>query len=1150
MNLAQLSIRYRPIVLSVVAAMTVWGALAFMSMPRREDPAFTIRTCVVTTVWPGAPAIKVEELVTDKLEEVIDGLEEVKEINSTTINGLSTIYVDLEDNIRVSDIQNVWDKVRAQVELVPMPAPNIRPVVNDTFGDTSVLVLALYQKPPEGQQQVDPLNRYNLRDLEDFADILKDNIRLLDGVAKVEKQGIQQEAIYIETDLTAWAKTDLDVGTLRDLVSSRNIVAAGGNIDTDEGKFNIKPGGEFDEVREIQSIIVNATEREGNPLPVQLSDLGLKVRRGFESPPSKYCRYSDPGGSYPAVILNVTMKAGSNIVDVCEGCMARYEELHKIEQALPGDLGVTPVSMQSDNVNQKIFDVVSNVISAVVIVVIVVWLFVGARTAIVMASNIPIVVLASLAIVSQLGVELEQISLASIIIALGLLVDNAVQICDQTRVNISEGMSPTRAATTAGKTLMFPMLVGTLTTVAAFLPMLFALEGGGKEYIYSLPVTLSTTLILSWFLAMSVCVILAAAIIRPPADPDAPSGPLMWVGRWGKQMWEKLGKSKTAAANGIESEHENADHENAEHENAEHENAEHENAEQEQPEQQEGENFFLRLYGLAALAFIQLKWVVLVGTVGLVFGATQLKIATEFFPQDRRDQFFIDVYLPETSTIEQTNDVVKKLESMILKLSPVTGPDGKKVERLRAMRSLTGGGGSRWALGVSPPSPASNVAQLLIRTTDGQLTDGFIKDIRRVSFEGDKDLAIQPIAGARIVPKALALGPPAEPVVFRVGGQGFADIEELRRIARRVYEIVREDPRVWDVNNTWGIDGYEIELDIDDQKANLSGVTNLTVADSLASFFDGAELTKFREGDKEIPVYFRISEKDLGTVNSLNNAFVDGYDHKIPLNSIAELNARFQPAKIERRDLNRTIEVKAEVEDGVSGNDVVVEILNTPKMQQLLKELPNGFSIELGGSYEESQDSVEEMIKSFTISMVAIVLILVVQYNGWSKTILILSTLPLAVVGAFLGLWLTDNPLGFMPQLGLLSLFGIVLNTGVIFIEFADMLMVEKVKQGPGDGPHGGLTRQEFRQCLADAGKQRMLPIFLTTATTVGGLIPLALSGGPLWEGLAWLMIFGLCVATLMTLLVLPALYAIVVETFGVAPIAVQDSSDENDAAE
>ena len=1099
MNPAELSMRYRPVVLTLVILLTIWGCITFFTMPRREDPEFTIRTCVVSTQWPGAPTIKVEELVTDKLEEVLDGLEEVEKIRSTTINGLSTIYVDLEDDVPVDAIQNVWDKVRAKVELVQMPADNIRPVVNDDFGDTSVLVLAIYQKPLEGEAEVRETLRYSARDLEVFTDTIKDSIRLLDGVAKVEKFGVEDEAIYIETDLGTWSQIGLTTASLKDLVESRNIVSSGGSIDTPTGKFNVKPGGEFNTVKEIKSITVGAVVSGDVTKPVSLTDLGLEVRRSYVDPATVLCRFSDEASSYPAVMLSVTMKSGANIVTVCEACMERYQILAEKEQALPRDLGVTPVSQQSDNVSAKISDVINNVISAIVIVVIVVFLFVGARTSMVMAANIPIVVLASIAIIRLFGVQLEQISLASIIIALGLLVDNAVQICDQTRVNIMSGMTPKKAAVEAAKTLMLPMLVGTLTTVAAFFPMLFSLKGSGAEYVYSLPVTLSTTLLLSWLLAMSICVILASTFIRAPKDPDSPNAPLPWLAAKIENMTSKGGRSGN------------------------------------------DENSFLSIYGWTAKVAIENKWIVVGVSVALLAASTFLPVSSEFFPKDRRDQFFVNVELPETSTIEQTNQTIAQLETIIRKLSPVVDEEGTTQHRLRAMRSMIGGGGSRWALGVDPPSPAANVAEVLIRTNDGTQTPGFIEDIRRVCSEGDKDLGLEPIAGARIIPKALSLGPPAEPVVLRVSGDGFADIPTLRKYADEVKRLIAEHPGTWDIHDTWGVDGFQIELDIDDRKANLAGISNSNVADTLNAYYTGIELSKFREGDHQVPVYFRLNPQERLDLSGIEAAYVEGRNGKIPLNSIAKAIPSWQPAKIERRNLNRTIEVKSEVENGISGNDVVISLMKSDGMKKLLAELPNGYMIEEGGSYEESQDSAAQMLTSFGISFLTIVFILVVQYNGWSKTLMILATLPLAVMGALLGLWATDNPLGFMPQLGLLSLFGIVLNTGIIFIEFADILIEQKRDQGDGSGPISGISRDEFRECLVAAGKQRMLPIFLTTATTVGGLLPLALSGGPLWEGLAWLMIFGLLIATLLTLYVVPALYAIFVESFGVNPIAIED---------
>lgn len=1111
MNLAVVSMRYRTVVLTLVGLMSIWGAITFMTMPRREDPEFTIRTCVVATRWPGAPAIKVEELITDKLEETLEGLEEVDKLESTTINGLSTIYVDLTDDVPVADIQNVWDKVRAKVDLIRMPVEGIRPVVNDDFGDTAVMVLAIYQKPLEGQSEVDERVRYTPRELELFADTIRDSARLLPGVAAVTKYGVNDEAIYIETDLGTWSQVDLTTSALRTLVEQRNIVSPGGSIDTEFGKFNMKPGGEFDAVSEIEAITVGGVQSDDTITPVRLRDIGLEVQRGYEDPASVVCRFSDTSGTYPAVMLGITMNSGANIIDVCNACVAKYELLVEVEQILPRDLAVTPVSLQADNVTAKIDDVISNVISAIVIVVIVVLLFVGVRTSIVMAANIPIVVLAAIAVIRVFGVELEQISLASIIIALGLLVDNAVQVCDQTRVNLTLGMTPKKAATEAAKTLMFPMLAGTLTTVAAFLPMMFALKGGGAEYVYSLPVTLSATLLISWLFAMSICVILAAAFIRAPKNPDVPTAPLPWLG----YAWAKFVSARRKKAPNSGEEVASADQSGS-----------------------PSENMFLRIYGVAAHAAIKLKWPVVIGSVALLFAALQLPVSSEFFPQDRRDQFYVNVSLPETSTIQQTNDVVRHVEKIIRKLSPSTDELGQPIERLRAMRSMTGGGGSRWALGINPPSPAAYVAELLVRTTSGTVTNGMIDDIRRVVNEGDEQLGLQPVTGARVVPKALALGPPAEPVVIRVSGDGFANITQLRSIADSIKNLVRDYPGTWDVSDTWGVDGFEINLDIDEEKANLAGVSNSNVADTLNAYYSGLQLSTFREGDHLVPVYFRLSPDSRKDLSGIDAAYVEGQNGKLPLNSIASAIPRWQPARIERRDMNRTIEIKAEVENGVSGNDVVIAIMQSDAMKEIENALPTGYKIEVGGSYEESQDSASQMITSFLISFVAIVMILVIMYNGWSKTLLILATLPLAVMGAWFGLWATQNPIGFMPQLGLLSLFGIVLNTGIIFIEFADILIDRRRVEGDGKGPISGVSRAEFRQCLVDAGKQRMLPIFLTTATTVGGLLPLALSGGPLWEGLAWLMIYGLLVATVLTLFVVPALYAIVVETFRVQPLA------------
>ena len=452
MNLASLAVRYRPIVLSIVGLLIGYGVYSYFTMSRREDPKFTIRVCVVSTSWPGAPANKVEELITDKVEQQVKGIEEVDEFWSTSIQGQSTVYVELDDTIPPAEIPNAWDKVRARVELAPMPEPSVRPIVNDEFGDTSVLVLAVHQVAVHGRKAVrdEPditgkSDRYSLRELEIYADEIEDALRLLPGVAKVDKFGVRDEAVYIESDLGNWSQIDLTTGSLQRLADERNIIEPGGQLSTNAGHYSVKPEGEFDAVGEILSIadVVRTNENENT---VYLSDLGLSVQRGYEDPPTYICRYGDHEQSSPAVMLGITMKSGANIVDICQRSKQRVEELIQYEQRLPADIAVTPVSDQSENVIAKISEVVINMLEAIVIVVVVVFLLVGLRTSFVMAANIPVVVIVTLGVVTFFGVELEQISLAALIISLGLLVDNAVQVCDQARTNQMAGMKPFRAA--------------------------------------------------------------------------------------------------------------------------------------------------------------------------------------------------------------------------------------------------------------------------------------------------------------------------------------------------------------------------------------------------------------------------------------------------------------------------------------------------------------------------------------------------------------------------------------------------------------------------------------------------------------------------------------------------------------------------------
>lgn len=1099
-GLPEFAVRRPTVVITFVLLTVIWGCTSFFTMPRREDPEFTIKVCVVYTPWEGASAEQVEELITDPLEEVIDGLEEVKRIRSTSNNELSVIFVELEDHVPRAKVDDIWDKVRARIKNVRMPEPDITPVVNDEFGDTDVILFAVHQQPLDGDEEISPEFRYTDRQLDIFSDRVRDSLRVLPGVAKVDRIGVQEEAIYIETDIGTWSQLQINSSQLASLAQARNIVAPGGRIDTDDGRFFVKPGGELDVVQELESIVAGLSASDEAVNQVHLDDLGLEVRRDYVDPPTLICRYGDVDKKEPAIIVALSMKSGANIIDICTLAKDKIHELQNQSGLLPPDVAVSIISDQSDSVKGRIREVVINIIEAILIVVVVVYLVVGFRTAAVMAANIPFVVLSSIALITLFDVQLEQMSLASMIIALGLLVDNAVQICDQARTNQIAGMSPRDAAVNGAQVLGPAMLNGTLTTIAAFAPMLIAMDGANREFIYSLPITLSVMLAVSWVLAMTFCVILASWFIRPPKDPSKPSAPLPWL--FAKIRNWRQSKSNNSVSRDTTDAH----------------------------------GFFYDAYAWLVGLALRYKFLTLIGAIGIFVLTLQLPVSSEFFPLTQRDQFVVELWLPEVATIEQTNNVALQVEEMIRKLSPYQNEEGETKQRLLNMRTLVGGGGSRWYLSWEPEAQKPNYAEILIHTTDGKLTHQFAEELRRVSREGDEALQLAPIAGARVVPIELFLGPPADPVVIRVVGDGFADMKKLHAAADRVREVVEAQPETWDVNDSWGVESYQLAVDIDSDRASLSGTTNAQIADTLNAFYTGRHLTTFREGDHQIPVYFRLRPEGRQSLSDVESVFVEGERGKVPLTAVANVEAKWRPATIDRRDLNRVIEVRSRVDHGASGNDITMRVMNSPEVKQLQEELPAGFRVEIGGALEESMVAQVKMLKSFGMSFIAIIVLLIIQFNSLSKTLIIVVTLPLALIGSLFGLWFTNNAFGFMPQLGVLALFGIVLNAAIIFVEFADIVIRSKASAG-GDGPILGLSVSEFNAALAEAGRQRLMPIFLTTATTVGGLIPLALAGGPLWEGMAWLLIFGLVVATLLTLFVVPALYTIVVQIFRVKPV-------------
>ncbi|MEM8953315.1 MAG: efflux RND transporter permease subunit [Verrucomicrobiota bacterium] len=1100
MSLPRFALTYQVIVI-VTALMAVgFGIFQYLTMPRRADPEITVRMCQVITQWPGVEAERVEQLVTRKLENEISELEEVDIVSSTTTTGLSVLEVEAESALDVGMVPQVWDRVRSRVDSIrdQLPEGVLTPVVDDDFTTTSVMLIALYEAGQIGAGE-DTSQEYSPRDLEVIAQRVRDRLMLIEGVATSEVHGALEEVVYLETSRSNWANLELTLADLEGLLSARNISSSGGSIETEATRFHVQPSGEFDTVSQIENVVVS---RDETGAPIRLGDLGISVRRSYFDPPTTVARFGTDEGAAPCMVVNITMKDGFKVTDVGPKVSAMLEDMQEREKTIPPNIKAEIVFDESVFVDVKISDFVTNVLQAIVIVVLISLLFSGVRSSLVMAGAIPFVMIISIGISSLFGIDLEQMSIASLIIALGLLVDNAVVVCDNVRRLLNEGYDRREAAIQGVEQIQFATLIGTLTTVFAFLPLAFLLSGEQAEYIYSIPVVVCTTLLTSWLLAVTLTTIMAYWLIRPSKE---------------KEEQQELSEGQEAESGEVDG-------------------------------GQERKSIVGVYTSLLGFTIARKGWVI--GAVFLLLvGVLRLPIGSEFFPDDERDYFYVDVWLPEGSSWASTDAVAGEVEAIIREIS--TSEEHGLAGSLRAYYASIGGSGPRFSLGVNPQSPSANFAQIIARTTDAGMTDAVIAKVRELAekrIPGVSGETGEPIAAARVIPKKLGLGPPVDsPIGLRIYGSGysepgFSDEWEMRRQAEKVETVFQELDGVWDVAHTWGIPGYGVQMEIDQDAANTAGVSNASVAQTLNAYFTGHRLTTFRELDHEVPVYLRLPPEERTSLPSPESIFVEGSSGKVPLDSIARVDTGRKFSRIERRNKERMIEVQARTEPGILANDKFGEASSA--LDQIERDLPPGYSFEVGGMQEASEDAQGEIVAAFGVGILLILLCLVVQYNSIVKPFIVLTTVPMGAIGALFGLWVTGNPLGFMPMLGLVSLAGMVLNSGILYLEFAEGLMQERLESGKGVAPEGeksctGLTRDAFRDCLAEAGRIRLRPIMLTASTTVGGLLPLALFGGPMWAGMSWLMIFGLSGATVLTLLVLPAIYALFVERFGLQSVRV-----------
>jgi len=989
-------------------------------MPRSEDPGFIIRVALVSTFFPGASPERVEMLVTDKLEKVIQELPELDFVASQSKTGVSLIFVNIKEEY--SDMQPIWDKLRRKVEkAVPdLPDGVIGPTVDDEFGDVYGTQIAITG------------DGFSYAELKDVADEVRDELLLQSEIAKVEIVGAQEERIFVVFDNAALSDLDMSPLQIQQALQARNIILPGGDLQTEYEKIVFEPTGNFSSVDELRRTLIDLPNSKSL---VRVDDI-LDIERGYVDPPATMARYNGE----PTLILAISLKDGGNIIALGEGVRS---VLNRAASVYPVGLEFDTLLFQPDVVAKKIDTFTVNLSQAVVIVALVMLGFLGLRTGLVVASLIPAAILTSFLVMSLLDMDINQVSLSALIIALGMLVDNAIVMSESIMVQMSRGVPARKAALDSAAELRIPLLTSSLTTSAAFLPIYLAKSMTG-EYTRPLFEVVTITLLCSWVMALTLVPALCVMFLKVKQRPA------------GVDLFD---------------------------------------------------NRFYQFYRRALTVALQRPWFVLLGVAIVFVAALQLTrfIPTLFFPQNDRPTFTVDLELPVGSPISRTEEVSAALaeylrdEWQIDALAMEQGEEG-----VINWATFIGQGAPRYVLPYAPELNSPNYAYMIgnMSSFDFMLGD---------FFSAVRDFVIARFPDANVTVRALPLGSPAwPPVAVRVYGR---DTDKIFELAERVKQQLATVPGTYQIADNWGARSKKVIVDVDDRRARLAGVSNQDIAISLQTFLSGLEATRYREGDDLIPVVVRSRQEQRTEPERFAsiNVYSQTTGNSVPLSQVATPKLAWQPGVVERRNRLRTVTVESLLQPGVTAAQVNAQMKIWLDEESL--SWPFGYGWEFGGEAETSGDANSAIGDKVPVAMLIIVLLLVAQFDSLRRPLIIMATIPLALIGVFIGLFVMRSYIGFMTILGIISLSGIVINNAIVLL---DRIRIET--------DENGLPPE---QAVVTAAQHRLRPILLTTVTTIGGLLPLWLGGGPMWEPMAVAIIFGLLFATLLTLGVVPVLYSL-----------------------
>ena len=1010
-NLADWALRHKSIIYYFIAVLLTFGIFSFTHMGRMEDPDFTMRTMVVGVSWPGASPQQMSDQVTDKLEEKLRDLPGVDYTKSFTDGSKSVIYINLKEDLPSNKIRPAWEEARNMIndEWKSLPSGVQGPSINDRFDDVYGTIYAL-----SGDE-------FSYEEKRQQAEDLKRQLLSVPNVKKITLIGVQEKSLDVTINKDKLASYQVSTQQLLTALKQQSAMVPAGMVNTDTNNVYLRINGVFDSVDAVKNMPIRI-----NNQTIRLGDIA-DVTMTYKDPSSPQFYYEGK----PAIGIAISMDAGANNIEFGNAIDTKLKEL---KTTIPAGLSLDQVSNQPHIVKESIGDFSQSLFEAIAIVLLVSFASLGIRTGIVVALTIPVVVSTTFVLMYENGIYLHKVSLGALILALGLLVDDAIIVVEMMSVKLEEGFNHWRAATFAYESTAFPMLSGTLITCAGFLPLALA-EGMVAEFTKSLSIVVFMALILSWIASVLVSPVLGYKIIENKAEKPESE----WTRR--DHIMHRL---KTV--------------------------------------------FYARFESLLHWALGHHKAVLLLTLGAFILSLLSFPlIKQEFFPSSTRNEIIVSMQFPQSSSIDYTQNQAKSLDALL-----------KDNEHIDHFTTYVGEGSPRFVLTLEPELPRANFMQTIIVTKSLEDRDALFKDLQ--------DQLNDQYPSALINMQFVQIGPPSKyPVMLRVSGP---NASEVKTIANDVKAKMQEDKDLHNIAFDWPDTEPVAQIHIDPDKARLLGINSYAVSLHLQSLLSGTKSGEYYEGNQTIPVTFRLSGNENHNLAALSSLPIQiGNGSYVPLSQIATISMSQEEGIIWHRNMMPTISIHANVGPGVLGNAKTKEIYN--KLAEYRQDLPTGYTIDLDGSAEKSVTAVQKLLVPMPIMLFAIMTILMFQLKRIALMFMALFTAPLGLIGVVLALNITRTPLGFMAILGIIALSGMIIRNSIILLDQIEIHRAEG---------------QSAREAIINSATLRFRPIMLTAIAAILGMIPLM--GSVFWSPLAIAFSGGLLVATILTLIVLPVMYA------------------------